>query len=325
MTTWLNLRSRHTHVLAYLLAPALVTLVTIASHAKAGEPDRDPVSDDKPLPLPLHQIEGNGGIFVTQSAYLVNPPRNGEPVGRPSLGFSYANLGNEQNLEALTITESPFKRLELGFAWDHFGLGTLPLALRSAGFSNYSRDHVELYNFNARVQILKEGEFDQKWIPALTFGAHYKHNEGISDVNNEVSGLLATHGLTKSYDVDYTLYASKAFMQLPMPLLLEVGGRATKGIWEGFAGFTDHYQYVAEGNIVGFLSHKFAIAAEYKEQPKNYQPIGTLVQKAGDWWTVDVLYIVDKHMTIASGYGHFGAVLNEKDNGVWGITFKWEF
>ena len=40
-------------------------------------------------------------------------------------------------------------------------------------------------------QILKEGEFDQKWLPALTAGVHYKYNDGISEVNNEVGGALA--------------------------------------------------------------------------------------------------------------------------------------
>ena len=50
---------------------------------------------EKPPPLPLHQIEGNGGIFATLSAYIVNPPRNGEPIGRPSVGFAYVNLGHE--------------------------------------------------------------------------------------------------------------------------------------------------------------------------------------------------------------------------------------
>ena len=93
---------------------------------------------EKPAPLPLHQIEGSGGIFSTLSAYIVNPPRDGEPVGRPSVGFAYVNLGSEKDLEALTITESPFKRLELGYGWDHLGLGDLPLALRTnAGLANY--------------------------------------------------------------------------------------------------------------------------------------------------------------------------------------------
>jgi hypothetical protein len=282
-------------------------------------------SDEKGAPLPLHQIEGNGGIFATLSAYIVNPPRNGEPVGRPSVGFAYVNLGSDKNLEALTITESPFKRLELGYGWDHLGLGNLPLALRNAGLVNYHQDEVQLHNFNARFQILKEGEFDQKWIPAVTAGVHYKYNDGISEVNNEVGGLLASHGISRQQGVDYTLYASKMFTQLPRPVLLELGGRATEGVWEGLGGFTDSYNFVFEGNVVVFVTGNFALAAEYKQQPRDYQAIGSLVRKEGDWWTIDAAYVVNKHLTLAAGYGHFGNVLNAEANGVWGITTKWEF
>ena len=73
---------------------------------------------EKPMPLPLHEIEGNGGVFSTLSAYLVNPPRNGEPIGRPSIGFGYINLGHGRDLVALTVTETPWERLELGFGYD---------------------------------------------------------------------------------------------------------------------------------------------------------------------------------------------------------------
>ena len=280
---------------------------------------------EKPPPLPLHQIEGNGGIFATLSAYIVNPPRNGEPIGRPSVGFAYVNLGHEVNLEALTLTESPFSRLELGYGWDHLGLGDLPLALRNFGLVNYRQDEVQLHNFNARFQILKEGEFDQKWIPALTAGVHYKYNDGISAVNNEVGGALAAAGISRHDGVDYTLYASKLFTQLPRPVLLELGGRATQGVWEGLGGFTSGYNFVFEGNVVVFVTGNFALAAEYKEQPRDYQAIGSLVRVEGDWWTIDAAYVVNNHLTLAAGYGHFGNVLNHQANGVWGITTKWEF
>src|SRR5712671_240231 len=226
-----------------LLAPALAALlVTEVWNVKADGTNSVavingvPTSTEKPPPLPLHQIGGSGGVFVTLSAYIVNPPRNGEPVGRPSVGFSYANLGHGENLEALTISESPCKQLELSYGWDHFDLGDLPLALRNAGFVNYHQNEVQLHNFNARLQILKEDEFDQKWIPALTFGVHYKYNDGISEVNKEGLGLLASHGVTRNHGVDYTLYASKMFTQLPAPVLLQLGGRATEGVWEGLAG-----------------------------------------------------------------------------------------
>jgi hypothetical protein len=251
-------------------------------------------------------------------------------VGRPSVGFAYVSLGSDKNLEALTITESPFKRLELGYGWDHLGLGDLPLALRNAGLVNYHADEVQLHNLNARFQILSEGEFDQKWIPALTLGAHYKYNDGIGEVRNEVTqgagaDLLGQAGLSRKQGVDYTLYASKLFTQLPRPVLLELGGRATEAVWDGLGGFTHSYSAVFEGNVVVFLTGNLALAAEYKEQPRDYQAIGNLVKRESDWATLDVAYVVNKHLTLAAGYGRFGNVLNHEANGVWGITTKWEF
>ena len=330
MKTYLNRQANKGLFSRFALALAAL-LVTATWNLKADQTNSVavtngvPASPEKPPPLPLHQIGGSGGVFVTLSAYIVNPPRNGELVGRPAVGFSYANLGHGENLEAPTISESPFKRLELSYGWDRFGLGDLPQALRNAGLVNYHQNEVQLHNFNVRLQLLKEDEFDQKWIPALTFGAHYKYNDGISEVNNEVFGLLASHGITRNHGVDYTRYATKMFTQLPVPVLLDLGGRATEGVWEGLGGFTDRYNFEFEGNIAVFLSHHFALVAEYKQQPTDYRPIGSLVQKADDWWTLDAVYIVNKHMTIAAGWAHFGKMLNHEDNGVWGITTKWEF
>jgi len=278
---------------------------------------------EKPAPLPLHQIEGSGGIFSTLSAYIVNPPRDGEPVGRPSVGFAHVSLGYDKNLEALTITESPLKRLELGYGWDHLSLGDLPAAL---GSGYHGPDNVQLHNFNARYQLLKEGEFDQKWIPALTAGVHYKYNDGISEVNNHVGGALASVANIPDHDgTDFTLYASKLFTQLPRPVLLELGGRATEAVWDGLGGFTRSYNFVFEGNVVVFVTGNLALAAEYKQQPRDYKAIGNLVRVENDWWTIDAAYVVNNHLTLAVGYGHFGNVLNHESNGVWGITTKWEF
>lgn len=50
-----------------------------------------------------------------------------------------------------------------------------------------------------------------------------------------------------------------------------------------------------------------------------------LVSKSGDWWTVDLAWIVNKNFTVSGGYGYFGNVLNHNANGVWGITLKYEF
>ena len=77
--------------------------------------------------------------------------------------------------------------------------------------------------------------------------------------------------------------------------------------------------------MVVLVTDKFVVAAEYKQQPGGFTPIPGLIGTPDDWWTIDVGYVVNPHMTIAGGYGHFGTVANHEANGVWGITTKWEF
>lgn len=284
------------------------------------------VAQDPP-PLPLHQLEGNGGILTTLSAYIVNPPAEGDFLGLPSIGFGYVNLGHGRNLEAVTVTEAPFARLELGYAYNNLNLGDLPLDIfqTTGGLLNTTETSMEMHNFNARVQLLKEGDFNTAWIPALTFGAHFKTNQTHDALDNQLAGTLTALGIPDKQGVDFTLYASKMIKGLPLPVLLEVGGRATEGVWNGLLGFTNDYSYLLEGNVVVFLTGNLALAGEYKQQLTDYTDIPGLIGEADDWWTVALAYIVNSHFTVAAGYGNFGTVLNHESNGVWGVTTKFEF
>jgi len=322
-----NRKSQNRKLLVIAVAAAQLFSGQLTAHAEetTNTAPAKAAPAEKGSPLPLHQIEGNGGIFSTLSAYLVNPPRNGEPVGRPSAGFAFVNIGHGQNLEALTLTETPWKRLELGYGWNRLSLGDLPLAIKKATGVSLSTEEVQLHNFNARLQLLQEGEFGQKWIPALTFGTHFKYNDGISRINSDLGGALSSAGIKHNAGADFTLYASKLFTQLPRPVLVELGGRATEGVWNGLGGFTSKYDFLFEGNVVVFVTDKLALAAEYRQQPNEYKPIGNLVKAESDWWTIDAAYVVNNNLTLAVGYGHFGNVLNHTANGVWGITAKYEF
>lgn len=309
---------------ARLLAVLILTLPAAAQDTNSP-PAALKKADEKGPPLPLHQIEGNGGIFSTLAAYVVNPPRDGELLGRPALGFAYVNLGHGQDLYALTLTESPWKRLELGFGYNNLNLGDLPTDILDATGVKLPDQNVGLYHGNARLQILKENEFDQKWVPALTLGTHFKHNATYSTINSELGGALEQIGVTDNTSADFTLYATKLLTFLPRPVLVSLGGRATQGVWNGLLGFTPDYQFLLEANIGIFLTDNLILAAEYKQQASDYKPIGGLIGKASDWWTIDAAYIVNKHLTVAAGYGHFGTVLNHEANGVWGLTTKYEF
>ncbi len=138
---------------AFATALALTAVVAGYTNGAAQQNSTSPSTATKPPPLPLHQIEGNGGVFSTFSAYLVNPPRNGEPLGRPSIGFGYINIGHGRDLVALTVTETPWKRLELGFGYNLLNLGDLP-AVIAAGGGPVIDQTLALYHANARLQVL---------------------------------------------------------------------------------------------------------------------------------------------------------------------------
>ena len=303
-----------------------VLIVAAAPFVSAADDSTNaiPAKAEKPPPLPLHQIEGNGGIFSTLSAYLVNPPRDGEPVGRPAAGFSFVDLGYGRQLYSLTATETPWKRLELGFGYEYLNLGDLPTQIKAQGGPTID-DNLALYNANARLQLVKDGEFDQKWLPAITAGVHYKYNDGMIDINNQMHGTLTAIGLSNHDGLDYTLYATKLFTFLPRPVVVSVGGRATESVETGLLGFTDEYSFVFESNVAVLLTSRVVLAAEYKQMPSNFTPIPGTIGTPDDWWTLAASYIVNSHMTVAVGYGHFGTVGNHTANAVWGIATKYEF
>ena len=322
-------RSIHHSNRASILQSAIALSLLGAGLLHAGSPAAvvapAAAAPEKGPPLPLHQIEGNGGIFSTLSAYLVNPPRNGEPVGRPSLGAAVVDLGHGRVLEALTLTETPWSRLELGYGYDRLDIGDLPQAIQNATTVGIDERAVELHNFNARLALLKEGEFDQDWLPAVTFGAHYKINTSVNNLNSELGGTLRSIGIADNTGVDYTLYATKLIKALPLPVLVNVGVRETEAAHLGLLGFTDHYSANLEGSIGVFLTDRLILAGEYRQKPNDYKAIPGLIAAEDDWWTIDLAYVVSDHFTVALGYGHFGGVLNHDANSAIGVTIKNEF
>ena len=107
--------------------------------------------------------------------------------------------------------------------------------------------------------------------------------------------------------------------------ILNLGVRPTEAAHLGLLGFTAERDCVVEGCLAVLATDRLALAFEYKQKPFGYTAAGNLVQPKDDWWTTDVAYIINPHMTVAAGYGHFGRVLNNKANESWGLSIKWEF
>ncbi len=277
------------------------------------------IAQDSPPPLPAIGIEGYGGLFGTYTAYLVNSAKEDAIFGMPSVAYTYVNLGQGRHINSFALTETLWDRVELGYAYNLMDLGDLPQA---AGFSD---DTVGLHNFNTRFALIKEGDFDLPWMPAITAGIHYKYNDTIDDINSDLGGALRGIGIADNDGVDFTLYGTKLITALPRPVLIDLGIRATEAAHIGLLGFTDDYEVMLEGNLFVFATDKFLVGGEYRMKPNEYNRIPGLIEAEDDWWTLCVCYIVNDNMTISGGYGHFGDVLNHEANGAWALRVKWEF
>jgi hypothetical protein len=150
---------------------------------------------DEPPPLPFHSIEGVGGGAITPMAYLVNPGDECHAFGKPAVAMSFVGLG-EKNLTAITVTETLFQRVELGYAANRLGLGDLPGEIHdfSEGAINNSESDIWLHHFNVRALLVKENAGDLP-LPAITAGVHFKVNGTIRDIDEELGGALTGIGL----------------------------------------------------------------------------------------------------------------------------------
>ena len=282
------------------------------------------LKEDTRPPMPLHGFEGVGGVLITHSAYLVNPAQEGDVFGLPSVGVAYVNLNHGRHLTAVTLTQSVGDRLELGYAWDRFDIGDLQRALVNAGFPRVN-SYVSLHNFNARFALIKDGDFGIGLMPQVTAGVHFKYNHDLDSLDDDLGGVLAGAHMKRDKGMEGTLYVSKLFAQLGRPVLLNVGVRYTDAVQVGFLGFTRDYRIVPEASAVVLVTDRLGIGGEYRMKKSHMASVGKFVQEEQDWCTACACYVINNHLTVSGGYGHFGKVLNHRTNAVWALRLKYEF
>jgi hypothetical protein len=291
----------------------------------------------EPPPLPFFTIEGTSGGSITPMAYLINANPNGEFWGKPAVALSYVNLGRK-NLDSIGVIETLGGRVELGYAADRLGLGTLPGNIRSAtadlGLGPNGRgidiEHSDLWlhNFNVRYQIIKENEDTLAGIPlpAVTIGASFKYNDGIASINEHLGGLLNTIGYRRPNGTDFTLTATKTLPKVfDRPLILTAGLRESQAANLGFLGFADAYHTTFEGSVAYLLFPKLIVAYELRQKASPYDEIPGLVGDEDNWHALDVGLILNNNSTFVAGYGHFGTLADSEADGAWFFQLRYEF
>ncbi len=278
----------------------------------------------KPAPLPFHTIEGVGGVAITPTAYLVNPGPAGTKVGLPSASFTYVNLG-QKSIQSFAVTQTFFGRVELGYAANRFDLGTLSDAVRKAT-GGHMREDVYLHHFNVRALLLEENSFDLP-LPAITAGVHFKINDGINAIDDELGGAISGLGFSRSNGTDFTLTASKTIPNVLFgrPFIVSVGMRNSQASQIGYLGFSDHCATTVEGNVICLVTDQLAVAYEFRGKTNPYNRLNNLIGDEDNWHTIALGYVFNEHFTISGGYGHFGNVFNSEEDGGLAIQLKYEF
>lgn len=281
-------------------------------------------------PLPTHNVEGNSGVFITNVAYLANPPEKGKVFGLPSVSGTFAAIG-EKDFESIVVTENIWGKVELGYALERIGLGDWPDDVRTATAGAVHVDnHVFLHNFNTRLMVIEEGSFDWKWTPAVTLGAHFKWNEGLDDIDKQTGGLCDTKGADHDSGVEFTTVATKTISDwLPRPLIVSAGLRNGDAIHTGLLGFAGERRTTLEGSVIYFLTDRLLVAGEYRQKSDLIDQCKMggkhLIKAENDWWDICLGYVIDDHWTVAGGYANFGNILNHREDNVWAIQLKYEF
>lgn len=282
-------------------------------------------------PIPFHTTEGYGGILIVPTAYLVNPAPEGKIFGMPAASFIFLNIGKGRHLEAYNVSMTLWDRVELSFSLNRLDIDDLchdiNAALQRQEYmgSPAGDSDIHLLHFNARFAVLKEGEYDIPWLPAVTTGIHYKYNCDIDHLDHDLGNLLESIEIEHNSGVDFTLTASKTLKFLPRPVIVTAGLRSSEAAQTGLLGFTDDRRVFFEGSVAVLITDNLIAAFEYRQKSSRYDRIPSLIEEEDDWWTIDVAYIFDEHLTMTAGYVHMGDVLNHRANGAWGLRAKYEF
>jgi hypothetical protein len=282
----------------------------------------------EPAPLPVHNIEGVGGGGITPMAYLVNAGDDEHVFGPLAVSLTYVNLGHK-NLDALAVTDTVFKFIELGYAADRLGLGTLPGDIRDATNVDIGESDVWMHNFNARVSLVEENTcLGGIQLPAITAGIQFKYNATIAGINDSLGGALSRIGYARSNGEDFVLTATKTFPEaFGRPVITTAGLRLSEAANLGFLGFGDQYRASFEGSVVYLAHDRLALVYEIRQKTSPYEEIPGLIGDEDAWQAFDVVLMLNehKHTTLAAALVPVGTLANTTENGGWFLQLKHEF
>jgi hypothetical protein len=256
-------------------------------------------ADEGKLPLTagFSDLEGSGGGGLVPLAFISG-------YGSSASWGANAHFTNIQlqdlHLYTYGVAAGLFDRVELSYTREE--LSVTGTALNGLG--------VKQDVFGLKVKLFGDAIYGQdSWLPQLSLGAHYQHNDGIK--NAEAVGLPGLInpkqlGAQAEHATDIYLVATKVF--LAQSLLVNVVVRETKANQFGLLGFGGDrhrgYSTRPEGTVAYMLTRKLAVGAEIRTAPHN---LG--VDDQTNAWTIFAGWTPTRNLSLVAAYLNIGSVL----------------
>lgn len=221
-------------------------------------------------------LEGQTGGFLTPTAYVVYTDK-GQTFSHPAIGYHFIGAAKViGDVQTFSIEEGFANRAEVGYTRSVHTLGNDTAASQGA-FSelwNYSGMNI----FNGKVVAIKDGQFG-----ALTPGlaAGFVVRTGDHFVSSAVDKLYLGGNGNAYTNEDLYVAVTKTWLHPPLPLLVNLGWKATNATIFGIGGQSTRFG----GRLFGGLGiplpgpWKTAIvpSAGFTQEPPTSKNLGSIL------------------------------------------------
>ncbi len=214
-------------------------------------------------------LEGQTGGFITPTAYVVQSAK-GSFFSHPSLGYHFIHAGTViGDVHTASVTEGFGNWAEVGYTRSAHTNGNNPYF---SSLWEYSGMNI----FHGKGVILPENSFKSKWTPGVAAG--FVVRTGDRFVTGAIDG--------KSYtNEDVYVAVTKTALNLKVPLLLNIGWKATNASIYGIGGQATRFGGRLFGGVgfplPGPWHTAIVPAAGFTQEPYHVKNLGLLVPGGG--------------------------------------------
>jgi hypothetical protein len=209
-------------------------------------------------------LEGQTGGFITPTAYVVYSAK-GRFFSHPAVGYHFVDAAKViGNIHTFNIAEGFGNRAELGYTRSVHTTGDSPLF---SGLWHYAGMNI----FNGKVVAIKDGQ-GSPFTPGLAAG--FVVRTGDHFVSGALDGKTYTNG-------DLYVAATKTWGKKPVPLLANLGWKATNGSIYGIGGQATRFGGRLFGGLGIPLPGPFGTAivpaAGFTQEPPTSKNLGAIL------------------------------------------------